>query len=141
MYYMMEHLSRTSEIFDDDVRAEYRDYYQDFTLKYGITPTEYIVFLFWELHYYNSSKNALSKSKCWRNVDIIYKDIKEKRKISKVIDILKTEPFKLKELPIEYNIDKELLKLLSEANEKYGEYKSYLKNIEFDSQFFLILLF
>ena len=88
MYYMMEHLSRTSEIFDDDVRAEYRDYYQDFTLKYGITPTEYIVFLFWELHYYNSSKNALSKSKCWRNVDIIYKDI---------IDILKTEPFKLKE--------------------------------------------
>ncbi len=47
------------------------------------------------------------------------------------------EPFKLKELPIEYNIDKELLKLLSEANEKYGEYKSYLKNIEFDSRFFL----
>ena len=27
------------------------------------------------------------------------------------------KPFKLKELPIEYNIDKELLKLLSEANE------------------------
>ena len=47
------------------------------------------------------------------------------------------EPFKVKELPIEYNIDKELLKLLSEANEKYGEYKSYLKNIEFDSRFFL----
>ena len=42
------------------------------------------------------------------------------------------EPFKVKELPIEYNIDKELLKLISEANEKYGEYKSYLKNIEFD---------
>lgn len=56
-----------------------------------------LFFFFWELHYYNSSKNALSKSKCWRNVDIIYKDIKEKRKISKVIDILKTEPFKLKE--------------------------------------------
>lgn len=51
--------------------------------------------------------------------------------------VMKMEPFKLKELPIEYNIDKELLKLLSEANEKYGEYKSYLKNIEFDSQFFL----
>ena len=47
---------------------------------------------------------------------------------------MKMEPFKLKELPIEYNIDKELLKLLSEANEKY---KSYLKNIEFDSRFFL----
>src|SRR5574344_1233088 len=50
---------------------------------------------------------------------------------------MKMEPFKVKELPIEYNIDKELLKLISEANEKYGEYKSYLKNIEFDSRFFL----
>ncbi len=47
------------------------------------------------------------------------------------------ESFKVKELPIEYNIDKELLKLISEANEKYGEYKSYLKNIDFDSRFFL----
>ena len=47
------------------------------------------------------------------------------------------EPYKVKELPIEYTIDKELLKLLAEANEKYGEYKSYLKNLEFDSKFFL----
>lgn len=47
------------------------------------------------------------------------------------------EPYKLNELPITYNIDKELLRLLAEANEKYGEYKSYLKNLEFDSKFFL----
>lgn len=47
------------------------------------------------------------------------------------------QPIKVKELPIEYNIDKELLRLISEANEKYGEYKSYLKNLEFDSKFFL----
>lgn len=47
------------------------------------------------------------------------------------------EPFKAKLLPIEYNIDKDLLKLIAEANEKYGEYKSYLKNLEFDSKFFL----
>lgn len=47
------------------------------------------------------------------------------------------EPIKVKELPIEYKIDKELLKLLSEANEKYGEYKTYLKNIDFDSKYFL----
>mgnify|MGYP006927700503 CR=1 FL=1 len=54
------------------------------------------------------------------------------------------EPIKVNELPIEYKIDKELLKLLSEANEKYGEYKTYLKNIDFDSRYFLdsiILLF
>jgi len=47
------------------------------------------------------------------------------------------EPMKVKELPIEYKIDKDLLRLLSEANVKYGEYKSYLKNVEFDSKFFL----
>ena len=47
------------------------------------------------------------------------------------------EPYKVTELPLSYNIDKDLLKLLAEANEKYGEYKSYLKNLEFDSKYFL----
>ena len=47
------------------------------------------------------------------------------------------QPFEAQKLPINYNIDKELLKLISEANEKYGEYKSYLKNLSFDSKFFL----
>lgn len=47
------------------------------------------------------------------------------------------EPYKPNKLPIEYNIDKDLLRLISEANEKYGEYKSYLKTLEFDSNFFL----
>ncbi len=47
------------------------------------------------------------------------------------------EPIKVKRLPIEYNIDKELLTLISEANQKYGEYKSNLKNSKFDSRFFL----
>jgi len=47
------------------------------------------------------------------------------------------EPMKLTKLPILYNMDKDLLMLLSEANEKYGEYKSNLKNSQFDSRFFL----
>ncbi len=47
------------------------------------------------------------------------------------------EPIKVKELPIEYPIDKDLLRLVAEANSKYGEYKSSLKNMEFDSKFFL----
>lgn len=45
--------------------------------------------------------------------------------------------FEASKLPIEYNIDKELLNLISEANLKYGEYKSNLKNTKFDSKFFL----
>ncbi|MCI5967205.1 MAG: Fic family protein [Tenericutes bacterium] len=47
------------------------------------------------------------------------------------------EPMKVQKLPIDYTIDKEMLKLVSEANEKYGEYKTYLKNIGFDSKYFL----
>ena len=47
------------------------------------------------------------------------------------------EPYKVKEFPPEYIMDKELLRLISEANEKYGEYKSYLNNLQFDSKFFL----
>lgn len=50
---------------------------------------------------------------------------------------MKMEPYKAKKLPIEYKIDKELLKLIAEANEKYGEYKSLLNTLEFDSSFFL----
>lgn len=47
------------------------------------------------------------------------------------------EPYKAKKLPIEYKIDKELLILISEANVKYGEYKSLLETLEFDSTYFL----
>ena len=51
------------------------------------------------------------------------------------------EPFKPNKLPIDYSIDKDLIKLVSEANEKYGEYKSLISTLEFDSKFFLDSLF
>ncbi len=47
------------------------------------------------------------------------------------------KPYKVNKLPVEYKIDKEMLKLISEANEKYGEYKSLLHTLEFDSKYFL----
>lgn len=47
------------------------------------------------------------------------------------------EPYKAKKVPFEYEIDKELLNLASEANAKYGEYKSMLNTLEFDASFFL----
>lgn len=47
------------------------------------------------------------------------------------------EPFKPNKLPIEYTFDKELIKLVSEANEKYGEYKSLINTLDFDSKYFL----
>ena len=47
------------------------------------------------------------------------------------------EPYQAKRMPLEYKIDKELLRLLAESNEKYGEYKSLLNTLEFDSKYFL----
>lgn len=47
------------------------------------------------------------------------------------------EPYKADKLPMDYKIDKEMLKLIAEANAKYGEYKSLLNTLEFDSAFFL----
>lgn len=47
------------------------------------------------------------------------------------------KPFQAKQMPLEYKIDKEMLRLISEANEKYGEYKSMLNTLEFDAGFFL----
>ncbi len=47
------------------------------------------------------------------------------------------KPFVANMLPIDYAIDKELLSLIAEANQRYGEYKANLKNSKFDSRFFL----
>ena len=47
------------------------------------------------------------------------------------------EPYKARMMPLDYSIDKELLKVVSEANAKYGEYKSLLNTLEFDAGFFL----
>lgn len=47
------------------------------------------------------------------------------------------DPYKAKTMPLEYKIDKEMLRLVSEANVKYGEYKSLLNTLEFDAGFFL----
>ncbi|WP_416388581.1 Fic family protein [Faecalicoccus pleomorphus] len=47
------------------------------------------------------------------------------------------KPFQAQFLPVEYKVDKELLNLLSESSQRYGEYKSLLDNLNFDSSFFL----
>ncbi|MBE5896145.1 MAG: Fic family protein [Lachnospiraceae bacterium] len=47
------------------------------------------------------------------------------------------QPFKAWNLPIEYDINKDLLKLIAEANQKYGEYKSALNTLELDASYFL----
>lgn len=50
------------------------------------------------------------------------------------------EPYKGKMLPIPYKLDKETIKLLGQANDKYGQYKTLLKMFKFDQKYFLDLL-
>ncbi len=47
------------------------------------------------------------------------------------------KPYLAKKMPLEYEVDKELLILTSEANTKYGEYKAMLNTLEFDASYFL----
>lgn len=47
------------------------------------------------------------------------------------------EPYKAKKLPIEYTQNRELINLLAEAEETYGEYKGYLKNMSYEYSSFL----
>ncbi|MBQ2872629.1 MAG: Fic family protein [Bacilli bacterium] len=47
------------------------------------------------------------------------------------------EPYKAKVLPINYKLDRDTLKLLGQANDKYGQYKSLLKMFKFDQKYFL----
>lgn len=46
-------------------------------------------------------------------------------------------PYKAKLLPIQYRLDRETIKLLGQANDKYGQYKSLLKMFKFDQRYFL----
>ena len=45
------------------------------------------------------------------------------------------EPYKAKKMPLEYNNSYELLSLLDDTIEKFGEYKGYLRNMACQRQF------
>lgn len=46
-------------------------------------------------------------------------------------------PFNADLYPVNYKMDKDLLRLLSQANSKYTEYKIKLRTLDFDSKYFL----
>ena len=84
---MMEKISRDESNFED-VKKEYRDYYTDFTSKYGFTPTEYSFLLFGELTIYYSDISGLVYAPTWRDIKNVYGQMSNKALIGKVIDIL-----------------------------------------------------
>ncbi len=51
------------------------------------------------------------------------------------------EPYKPKKLELNYQYNDEMLKLLGDTFEAYGEYKGYLKNMNYDYKSFLDTLF
>jgi len=51
------------------------------------------------------------------------------------------EPYKAKKLPFAYETNSELLKLLCDTEEIYGEYRGFLKNMSYDYRHFLECLF
>lgn len=92
MYYMMEKISRNKENYNDD-KNEFRDYYSDFTAKYGFTPTQYSSFLFLELEIYYSKTNGLVYNSMWKDIEEIYSQMKDKELIYQVIKTL-SQPVK-----------------------------------------------
>lgn len=88
MYYMMEILSRDINNFDVDVQREFRDYYNDFFDKYGISPTEYNSILFWQLREYYSGINGLTYEPIWKSIESSYGQCEVSDKAYKVINLL-----------------------------------------------------
>ena len=88
MFYMMEKISRDITNFDVDVQKEYRNYYKDFTNKYGFTPTEYSSLLFWQLEEYYSGINGLTYKPIWKSIDSNYGYSEMSDNANKVIAVL-----------------------------------------------------
>lgn len=88
MYHMMEIVSRDINNFDADVQGEYRDYYKNFTDKYGFTPTEYSSLLFWQLGEYYSGINGLTYEPIWKSIDSSYGHSEVSDIANKVIAVL-----------------------------------------------------
>lgn len=51
------------------------------------------------------------------------------------------EPYKAKKMPIEYNKNKDIFNLVELVIEKYGEYKGFLKSMNFNYEYFLENMF
>lgn len=86
MYFMVEKLARSKSNFDEDTQKQFRDYYNDFKLKFGYTPVEYLALISWEVLRLFGDDILLSSKSIWRNLDIEYQDFKNSKR---VIDVLK----------------------------------------------------
>lgn len=97
MYYMLGNLCKDKTNFAADVQGEYRDYPAAFLEKYGVSITQYMAFLLWELQPYDSSNNRLNYFSVWRNIKAIYKSSVNCDLLLKTLSSLSAKPEDLHE--------------------------------------------
>lgn len=71
-YYMFENLLRHPELFEEDIRKEYRDYNANFEEKYSYSIMEYLSVLFWNLRIYHPEQTCLSYGNCFCDIGQVY---------------------------------------------------------------------
>lgn len=99
-YYMFEILAISPDNFEDDVKAEWRDYPSEFLKKYNFSIFDYISILFYELITYYNDVKGLFYSSVWRNVEKIYGETKVYNVSEKIINSLSASPEEIKEWAI-----------------------------------------
>ena len=145
MFYMMEITSRDIANFDADVQGEYRDYYKDFTDKYGFTPTEYSSLLFWQLEEYYSGINGLTYKSVRKSKDSSYGHSEISDNAHKVIAVLSKSLDEYKTWA-EQSEDREwdfseffATPFVKDSNEKFVSLSDItLRNAFFEKMFWLI---
>ena len=96
MYYMLECLDRSADAFSYDVQNEYKNYYEDFKNKYGITTTQYSSILFWELQPYFTDECGLAHMSIWKSINSTYKKSESRETLEKALKVLSIKPVELK---------------------------------------------
>lgn len=96
MYYMLECLDRNVDAFSYDVQNEYKNYYEDFKNKYGITTTQYSSILFWELQPYFIDECGLAHMSIWKSINSTYKKSESRETLEKALKVLSIKPVELK---------------------------------------------
>lgn len=144
MYYMLDVLNQNVENFPEDIRGEYRNYYDAFLTKYEITTTQYASILFWELRPYYLEKN-IAHTSVWRTVDDTYKKAESKEILSKALGLLSAKPEALRDWAIEsqdrqWDFSKFLeVPFLRDNEGRYISISDYtLSNAFFEKLFWLI---
>lgn len=145
MYYMLEILNKDADNFPEDIRGEYRNYYDDFSTKYGITTTQYTSILFCELQPYYLEEKPITHMSAWRTVADTYKKAENREIFSKALELLSAKPEELRDWAIEsqdrqWDFSKFLEAPFLQDNEgRYISISDYtLSNAFFEKLFWLI---